>query len=74
MMYKVVSYRTRTFCKVFAVPELYDQPIIWGTWKTLRHAKKVRARLNKDRTETVAVASYWRRVKMPDFDRIKGAG
>lgn len=58
MMYKVVSYRTRTFCKVFAVPELYDQPIIWGTWKTLRHAKKVQARLTS------------RTLTLPGFDAI----
>lgn len=54
MKYKVVAYRSRTLCRVFRCLELYDKPITWGIWKTIKSAKKQRAKLNKDRVQTVA--------------------
>ena len=55
MKYKVVAYRSRTLCRVFRCLELYDKPITWGPWKTLKRAKRERAMLNKERCQTIDI-------------------
>ena len=40
MKYVVYALRSRTFCRVFAIKELYDKPIHCGTYKRLKNAKK----------------------------------
>ncbi len=53
MMYKIEAYRSLTFCYVFSKWKYYNTPMYWGPWKTLRCAKRIRAKLNKERCSTV---------------------
>lgn len=49
MRYRVVALRSRTLCKLWGTPELYDKPMILGPYKRLKYAKKIRAVWAKDR-------------------------
>ena len=52
MKYVVYALRSRTFCRVFAVKELYDKPIHCGTYKRLKNAKKKAREWRLDRVTT----------------------
>lgn len=49
MKYLVVALRSQAWCNNFKEPDLYDDPMNFGPFKSHRIAKQVRAELNKDR-------------------------